>query len=89
VGYRINKKINKRLKSKHILSLYGIYINIVILKEIKSMERLEMVKEILKRVNTDPIFNQRAEETLEEAGITREEYMRYVDIAKKIYESEK
>ena len=52
------------------------------------MERLEMVKEILKRVNTDPIFNQRAEETIEEAGITREEYMRYVDIAKKIYESE-
>ena len=52
------------------------------------MERLEMIKEILKRVNTDPIFNQRAEETLEEAGITREEYMRYVDIAKKIYDSE-
>ena len=52
------------------------------------MERLEMVKEILKRVNTDPIFNQRAEETLEEVGITREEYMRYADIAKRLYESE-
>ena len=52
------------------------------------MERLEMVKEILKRVKTDPIFNQRSEESLEEAGITREEYMRYVDMAKKIYENE-
>ena len=35
------------------------------------------------------MFNQRAEETLKESGISREEYMRYVDIAKKIYESEK
>ena len=49
------------------------------------MERLEMVKEILKRVNTDPIFNQRAEETLEEAGITRE----LAEITKKKYEAEK
>ena len=52
------------------------------------MERLEMVKEILKRVNTDPIFNRRTKKTLKESGVTREEYMRYVDIAKKIYESE-
>ena len=49
------------------------------------MERLEMVKEILKRVNTDPIFNQRAEETLEEAGVTRE----LAEITKKKYEVEK
>ena len=52
------------------------------------MERLNEIKEILHRVNTDPLFNENIKGTLEEYGVTREEYIRYVDIAKKIYESE-
>ena len=52
------------------------------------MERLNEIKEILHRVNTDPLFDENIKGTLEEHGVTREEYMRYVDIAKKIYESE-
>ena len=52
------------------------------------MERLNEVKEILQRVNTDPLFNENIKDTLEEHGVTEEDFRRWVDIAKKIYESE-
>ena len=59
-----------------------------VIKGGKDMERLNEIKEILHRVNTDPLFDENIKGTLEEHGVSEDDFRRWVDIAKKIYESE-